>query len=516
MAFDLKSEATALRTPVPQGQAYLPTQPRPIADRDRSGQKSRSPSPTLYSVHFGAAAANTRDTGSFLALHKNKPVNFNDAHMHPGNYRQDGYKLDRYMQHMDELGIGYTTLMSIPTSLKGRTEPKLVDGVGICGCAPSYYLPRDLLEKNYITRDDVSKVCKLQTLYADTEVDDMLAERYKQLTESQKSRFDPMITGLHIGADDCSNRLLHKLERNRGVFTGVGEITIHKEVVDALMGEGWAHLKKNINPLIQLLYTCGEIGMPAVVHCDIDHYAPTPGKAAKYLDGLSKLFSHEHVSKTTIVWAHAGGLGRFVNAPDGHVRSLRALLTANPRLHVDISWTVVADKVVGDTVGLNEWKSLIQDFPDRFLFGSDTLAPASAGVWNATYEKYEALRDVLDETVVQKVFVDNYRRVFVDARKNVRRYEQERLGTDLERLQNAFEATGMQAPGIQASSVLAAAPGSGSSPTTFASPSPTTVAPASMNLGSALSTSTSTTSSSSTSSTSTVPAGDTRLQPEYV
>lgn len=409
-------------------------------NRGKLPDRSRSPSPPNGALIVPIALAGKGTGSNFLSQVPSKIVWFNDSHMHPTDYRQNGHGLASYLQHMDQLGIQYTTLMPIPTSLKGfNSQPKLVDSVSVCGCAPSYYLPQSMLAKTAISREDVKQVCKLQRLNADTEVDDQTAHSYASLRPDQKKRFDPMITGLDIGADDCSNKLLKKLERNRNVFTGVGEITLHKEVIDELMPDGWAHLKKNINPLIQLLHTCGEIGMPVVLHCDIDHYEPKPGKDPKYLKGLNSLFSDDHVRKTIIVWAHAGGLGRFVSAREDHVDKLREMLMACPNLHVDISWTVVADRLVTDPDTFNAWKTLLDEFPDRFLFGSDTLAPRNKDVWNATFEKYEKLRSALSPDTVKLVFTENYKRVFVAAREKVRAYESMHLQGELDKLQADFE-----------------------------------------------------------------------------
>lgn len=379
---------------------------------------------------------------------------YNDSHMHWRDYRQIGKSLVEYIRYMDLNGIKYSTLMSIPTSVKApHSTTPLVEEIGVCGCAPAYYLEQYIRNKTSITKQEILQCTRVTMLSPDTEVDDELKYSYEQLGETERARFDPMITGLDIGNADCCNKLLLKLRRSRGIFTGVGEITLHKEVVDKLIGKGWAHLKKNINPLIQLLYTCGRIGMPVVLHCDIGRYDAAPHDVPKFLQRLKELFSHKYVKGTTIIWAHAGGLGRFVNAPDNHVETLGEMLKSGeyPNLHIDLSWTVVADKLTVDECTTNKWKTLIEAFPTRFIYGSDTLAPKTAQIWNATYEKYEGLRNALNETTARKVFFTNYECLFVAARAKVRDYETTRLDADIEDLKLRMEALALE-PTITANS----------------------------------------------------------------
>lgn len=438
----------------------------PVEDKGRS----RSPSPPPSLPTLATRPADEKVGGGTKLL--NKLVGkYNDSHMHYRNYRQVGKGLVEYVRYMDVNGIRYSTLMAIPTSVKApNSTTPLVEEIGVCGCSPDYYLEQYMLKQKSISKKDIGVCTDRAMLSPDTEVDDDLAFSYKRLGETDRARFDPMITGLDIGNADCCNKLLAKLRRNRGVFTGVGEITIHKEVVDKLIGKGWAHLKKNINPLIQLLYTCGRIKMPVVLHCDIGRHDARPHDVPKYLQGLKDLFSHKYVKDTTIIWAHAGGLGRFVNAPDNHVETLRGMLESEecPKLYIDLSWTVVADKLTVDECTTEKWRALIEEFPDRFIFGSDTLAPKTAQSWNATYEKYEGLRNALKETTTRQVFFKNYERLFVEARPGIRHYENTRLDADIEDLELRMEELALEATTMADSST------SSTSTTTASSSTPAT------------------------------------------
>jgi hypothetical protein len=359
-----------------------------------------------------------------------RPAGFNDSHMHHKNYRRNGLALPKYIDYMDTLGIGYTTLMPIPTSVSHTGgQEKLEKSVVNCGCSPDYYLLPEMMNRKVISDEQIMKCAEVIQLFPHTDVDDDTAFLLRPLKPEQRVRFDPMITGLLIGMDDCSISLLEKLERHPGVFTGVGEITVHKEVVDDLLKAPWANLTTNCNPLLQLFRTCAMIGMPVVLHCDVSMHGEGPDIVPRYLADLKKLFAHEYARGTTIVWAHAGGLGRFVNAPGGHVGALRTMME-DPDLahvHIDLSWKVVAERLTENAETLDEWAALINAHSTRFLFGSDSLVPKDTDTWNATFHQYKPLFDRLTDDSAEKITRKNYKRVFVDAREKVRRFERETL-----------------------------------------------------------------------------------------
>lgn len=423
--------------------------PSPASSAPGSGKASpanslpRSISPSPPKRHLVPVAAAGRGSTDFLSKaqpHSQKSFKYSDAHFHPFNYVQCGLKLDKYIELMDELEIDCTTLMSIPTSVCSHTqEPEWQPLSGRHHCGPFYYLPDVVKVKEKICTADYALALEAAHLYTNTGVDASLASKYRALTDDKKNRLDPMVTGLYLGDPRCGTNLLTTLNENPGVFTGVGEITVEKEVVNHLLTERWANLETNALPLITLIHTCGQIGMPVVLHCDVALPSQNSDVPPKYLDGLKKLFTDEKVKNTTLVWAHAGGLGRYVNAPDNHVKTLRSMLEAHSNLHVDISWDVVAERLIKDPEASDQWKNLIGDYSDRFLFGSDALAPKEKATWNTTYEKYSSLFDELAPEVKDKVCRANYKRVFVDAREKVREFEKTKLPEIIERLQENFE-----------------------------------------------------------------------------
>ena len=62
----------------------------------------------------------------------------------------------------------------------------------------------------------------------------------------------------------------------------------------------------------------------------------------------------------------------------------------------DISWDEVAKWVVADDASLDAWASLLKQYPDRFLFGSDAVAPKTQADYLKTFDAYQRLWERLD------------------------------------------------------------------------------------------------------------------------
>ena len=368
-----------------------------------------------------------RTQSDLPAREEREQWNYSDCHFHPTNYIQQGYRPESLIAEMDALGIKYATLMPIPTNvLSSQPDPAWDPCKGQQHCGPHYYLPSHMMNNRSLTKSDMAKACAATELYVNTGVDATTAIYYQRLTAAERQRFDPMITGLHLGDMHSSTYLLEKLNLHPGVFTGVGEITVHKEVVqDLFAGRRQANLDSNAGALVKLLQTCGTIGMPVVLHCDVDLPGQENNASPVYLEGIRRLFCDPCVSQTNIIWAHGGGLGRFVNAPAGHTATLRQLLEDSrmKHVHIDLSWSVVAERLTQSPETQAEWVSLITDHSERFLFGSDALAPKDRDAWNKTYASYNGLLMSLTDAVRLKLLHGNYQRLFVDARERVRAYE---------------------------------------------------------------------------------------------
>jgi predicted TIM-barrel fold metal-dependent hydrolase len=66
---------------------------------------------------------------------------------------------------------------------------------------------------------------------------------------------------------------------------------------------------------------------------------------------------------------------------------------------------------------------LINRYPDRFIFGTDEVAPTDQGAYLKIYDMYQPLLAKLTPEARQKLLKGNYERVFDQARVKVRAWE---------------------------------------------------------------------------------------------
>lgn len=329
---------------------------------------------------------------------------FNDSHFHLTNNIQEGPTIHEFLRMMGN-EAGRVALFGMPLQQEWSYR---VDG----DRAPTYYLHSDA------------------PLYYYSFTDAWIAMSYKSLTKEQQARFDPMITGFNPADMYAADHIRRVLETFPGVFTGIGEMILHKEFVSAKIPGEVVSLQ---NPsLDRILDFCGAVGLIVLVHNDINiPFAETvlsgQGEPA-YLSDLRALFKRH--PKTTIIWAHTG-LGRVVSPSNDHLALVDGLLR-DPELqhvYVDIAWDEVAKYVVKNPDATKAWADLIERHPDRFLFGTDTAAPADSTKYTKVFRQYEPLWKSLDPETLSKVRLRNYERLFDAARGKVRKWESEHRGS---------------------------------------------------------------------------------------
>jgi Amidohydrolase len=318
---------------------------------------------------------------------------FNDAHFHLTNYVQKGLTLKEFLGIMGDRA-GRVAVFGIPLQQKW-------DYFESGERAPDYYLLSD------------------SELYYYSFTDAIIADAYLKLAPDERNRIDPMITGFNPTDMYAVDHIRRVLLMYPGVFSGIGEFSIHKEFVSAKVAGHTATLRNSA--LDRILSFAGEAGLVAILHNDINTVRPSAGKPA-HLDDLKTVFrAHQN---TSIIWAHTG-LGRFVKPTPDHIELLREILNAPEFSHVnfDLSWDEVAKWITADAEALASWTRLLVDYPDRFLFGTDSVAPKTQAEYLKPYEVYNPLWDRLDRPTAQKVKFGNYERIFDEARRRVRDWE---------------------------------------------------------------------------------------------
>jgi hypothetical protein len=324
---------------------------------------------------------------------------FYDSHFHLTNYIQEGITVQDFLRVMGSK-VGRSTLFGIPLQQEWSYENS-------GDFAPTYYLASDA------------------PLYYYSFTDAIIAMAYKSLTKSEQERFDPMITGFNPTDMYAADHIKRVLKLFPGVFSGIGEFSIHKEFVSSKISGETASLT---NPALdRILDFAGETGLVVLIHNDIDMPFPKGGQEPYLLKQLGELFRRH--PNTTIIWAHMG-LGRIVQPIPDQLRVIERALSDPTLNHVniDISWNEVAKYVVASPGSIKATAELINKYPNRFLFGTDEVAPASQETYLKIYFMYAPLFAQLTTEAKQKLLKGNYERLFDAGRKNVRAWEKAQVG----------------------------------------------------------------------------------------
>jgi hypothetical protein len=254
---------------------------------------------------------------------------FHDSHFHLTNYIQEGITVRRFLEIMGTR-VGRSTLFGIPLQ---QTWSHQNSG----DFAPTYYLQSDA------------------PLYYYSFTDAAIASAYLSLPPADRARFDPMITGFNPADMYGVDHIKRVLRTFPGVFTGIGEFSIHKEFVSSKVAGETASLT---NPALdRILDFAAESGLVVILHNDVDMPFAKPDTEPVYMTQMRDLLIRH--PKTSIIWAHIG-LGRVVHPAQRSVGTQAAerspytmqlveAALSNPALsHVcfDMSWDEVAKYIV--------------------------------------------------------------------------------------------------------------------------------------------------------------------------
>ena len=329
---------------------------------------------------------------------------FHDSHFHLTNYVQEGLEAADFLRIMGTR-VGRSTLFGIPLQQHWSYANS-------GDFAPTYYLHTDA------------------PLYYYSFTDAYIASAYRSLPAEQRARFDPMITGFNpadmYGADHIRRVLL----TFPGVFTGIGEFSVHKEFVSAKVAGETASLT---NPALdRILDFAAATGLVVILHNDIDMPFGKVDTEPVYVTQMKDLLKRH--PKTTIIWAHTG-LGRIVRPVQvsaeaaertpTHLDILESMLDDPSLRHVvfDISWDEVAKYAVSSTDVTTRVVNLFNRHSDRFLFGTDTVAPSGPKPYYAIFDLWAPVWKGLTPEASRRIRTANYERIFDEGRRKVRAWE---------------------------------------------------------------------------------------------
>jgi hypothetical protein len=335
---------------------------------------------------------------------------YHDAHFHLTNYIQEGPSVESILTLMGDR-VGRSTLFGIPLQQTWSYENS-------GDYAPTYYLQTDA------------------PLYYYSFTDAFIAMTYRSLPAEAQARFDPMITGFNPADMYAADQIRRVLTTFPGVFTGIGEFSIHKEFVSSKVAGDVASLTDPA--LDRILEFAAEVGLVVLLHNDLDMPFAKSGAEPVYLTQLKDLFRRH--PGNPIIWAHLG-LGRVVHpvqppasAPATtrypNQREIVEEIIKDPSLahvHFDISWDEVAKYVLATPETTLRTADVLNRYPDRFLFGSDLVGPRDSAQYYSVYEMYAPLWDLLTPEAKELVLKGNYERLFDEAGRRVRAWEAENL-----------------------------------------------------------------------------------------
>jgi hypothetical protein len=329
---------------------------------------------------------------------------FNDSHFHLTNYIQQGIDARQFLQIMGTR-VRRSTLFGIPLQ-------QMWSHANSGDFAPTYYLQSDA------------------PLYYYSFTDAYIASMYRSLPPEQQVRFDPMITGFNPADMYGVDHIRRVLKTFPGVFTGIGEFSVHKEFVSAKIHGETASLT---NPALdRILDFAAEAGLVVILHNDIDMPFAKQDAEPVYLTQMKALLKRH--PKTTIIWAHIG-LGRIVHPVQvseetvlrhpGQLGIVEAIVTDSAFDHVsfDISWDEVAKYAIASPESIKRVAAMLNKYPERFLFGTDTVAPAGPAPYYAVFDMWAPIWRLLTPEASLKVRKGNYERIFDEGRRKVRAWE---------------------------------------------------------------------------------------------
>jgi hypothetical protein len=317
-----------------------------------------------------------------------------DAHFHLTNYIQEGTDIRDFLAIMGDK-VGRSVVFGLPLQ-QSWSYANSGD------FAPWYYLQTDA------------------PLYYYSFTDAQIAMAYRSLSPEQQARIDPMITGFNPADMYAVDHIKRVLLTFPGVFSGIGEFTIHKEFVSAKIAGEVASLT---NPALDRIFDfAAEAGLVVILHNDINMPFPKPGQEPYIVTQMRDLFLRH--PDTTVIWAHCG-VGRIVRPLEDQMGIVERLL-ASPKLanvYIDISWDEVAKYIVATPESLERTASVINRYPDRILFGTDEVAPKDQAGYLKIYDLYAPLFAKLTPEASEKLRKGNYERLFDAARVKVRAWE---------------------------------------------------------------------------------------------
>lgn len=305
-----------------------------------------------------------------------RDYSYTDVHLHYVDFFQETDGMPELLKQMDKHGIQHAMISGVPVAKKWHEdEPR----------RPRYY-----------AGDDAS-------VYWYSATDMIVAHALEQLSEEQRQRFHPFLSGFNPNDKNADEHVRRTLELYPGMWQGIGEVfTRHDDLTALTAGDT---PRANSEAMDRIYYLAAEYDLPVMIHSNITSKRE---RNPLYLPELEEsLRDHPQVR---FIWAHAG-TSKEIHRHQEKLTFLHdeveRLLGLYPNLYIDLSWTMLEPYML-DSDGEPDplWLQLVERFPDRFMIGSDVVGKFdSLGEYMTGFDVF---LDALPEAVAHKVAGSNF------------------------------------------------------------------------------------------------------------
>ena len=293
-----------------------------------------------------------------------------DAHLHYVDFMQDSEGSEAMLAAMDQAGVETAWLFGLPVMKKWQAEAPR---------KPRYYLGDEA------------------PLYYYSATDDIVAQAVQALPEAQRQRLKPFVSGVNPTDMNAADQIEALIQRYPGLWFGIGEILTRHDQLTALT-EGETP-RANHPALMRVYKLAARYDLPVLLPSNLTSLRE---ETPIFLSELEAALSAN--PQTRFVLAHAGTSGGVEErqAPLATlVPILRALLGRYEHFYVDLSWSVKDHYLLRDGKPVPEWVELIQDYPHRFVLGSDLVGHFDS--MERLMNDYQPLLDALPQKVAEQL-----------------------------------------------------------------------------------------------------------------
>lgn len=293
-----------------------------------------------------------------------------DCHFHFVDFLQHTDGMRAALAAMDAAGVDDTMMCGMPLVKKWSVQEPV---------QPQYYLEDDA------------------RCYWYSATDVFVAREVQSVPEVDRKRIHPFICGFNGTDRNAVEHVQRMIEWYPGVWQGIGEVMgRHDDLTALTYGDTSQPDSVALEPVYKL---AAKYDMPVFIHSNISSVWK---REPIYLHEMETAVKRN--PKTKFVWCHAG-VSRRVDVPT-LTKEIRRMLSSYRNLKIDLSWVVYDTYLMKDNRAADDWISLIEAYPDRFMVGSDIVGHFAT--YAPTMQRYYVLLDALKPETAKRVAKDNF------------------------------------------------------------------------------------------------------------